>query len=145
MKRTYHYLLVAILLLSQSCTTVKAPILGQKIYLGDIDKSVLTPDNNLVPAFDTTFNNITYTVGVANNTIIFVSTNDPDFHLDNMKIGGYVKNKYKESDIMKRTGWGRFIKLNDDWYAATSSQTKNDDFIIEWFFKYNFDRNKITD
>ena len=124
---------------------MKAPILGQKIYLGDIDKSVLTPDNNFVPAFDTTFNNITYTVGVANNTIIFVSTNDPDFHLDNMKIGGYVKNKYKESDIMKRTGWGRFIKLNDDWYAATSSQTKNDDFIIEWFFKYNFDRNKITD
>ena len=48
-----------------TCVTSNAQILGQIIYLGEIAKRGLTPDN------------------------IFVGTNDSDFHLDNMKTGGY--------------------------------------------------------
>lgn len=97
----------------------------------------LTPANAFAPAFDTIYRGVEYTIAVEDEKIAIISTRDPNFALDGLRVGNHLSDKYKGEEIKLIKGWGRYVKLRDGWYAATSFESKGD-FVIQWFFQYDF-------
>lgn len=106
------------------------------------DTYIITPVNNLIPSFDTVCSHITYYIGTCHNKIALISTSDPNFIFDKMKVGQPLSKKYARHEIKTVKGWGRYVRLDNGWYAGESfpkdENKNNEEFIIDFFFKYDF-------
>lgn len=106
------------------------------------DTYIITPVNNPIPSFDTVCSHITYNIGTCHNKIVLISTSDPNFIFDKMKVGQPLSKKYARHEIKTVKGWGRYVRLDNGWYAGESfpkdENKNNEEFIIDFFFKYDF-------
>lgn len=128
--------IICTVLFQQSCTLWRSNCidLNQEVEYNGTSTYILNPVNNLVPSFDTTCNGIKYTIGVVNCRINFIITNDANFSCDRLTIGMPLPDKFKNRKIKSVPGWGKFVQVKYDWYAACLS--REDDFIIDCFFKF---------
>ena len=150
MNKTILLLLVSIICLS--CSSMKDLTLGSKFRGTKASNGfIFIPNGSFINAFPVVMNNIEYKVGVLNNTIIYIYTDDKNFTINNLKINdklpeSYIINRefvsipaYNNREIGYIPGWGYYIEIESGWYAGFDSKTKpNEESRIECFFKYNF-------
>ena len=150
MNKTILLLLVSIICLS--CSSMKDLTLGSKFRGTKASNGfIFIPNGSFINAFPVVMNNIEYKVGVLNNTIIYIYTDDKNFTINNLKINdklpeSYIINRefvsipaYNNRELGYIPGWGYYIEIESGWYAGFDSKTKpNEESRIECFFKYNF-------
>ena len=108
--------------------------LDQEVEFNETGTYILNPINNPIPSYDTICNGIKYTIGIVNFRIKFIVTTDTNFSCDRLMIGMPLPDKYKNRKIRSVPGWGKFVQVKYDWYAACFS--REGDFIIDCFFKF---------
>lgn len=112
--------------------------IGSKVDVESKFKLIL-PNGSATNGRDTVINGITYLFSFKDGRVIFLSTRDKNFHLDN-EISldtefadlGDVKDKLKLVP-----GWGHYVPLKNGWCASFSYKTPPEpDAKINSFFKY---------
>lgn len=105
------------------------------------NEGVLIPSGALVNSFPLVENNIEYTVGVNNDKIIYISTADKNFRINNLKINDLLPESYFNREWGYIPGWGYYMEIESGWYAGFDFQTKPDkESRIQWFFKFDFNK-----
>ena len=106
----------------------------------NVNYKMLIPSGDFVDSFDYTINNVTYSVSLSlRNKVIYLSTNDNDFIIDELRINNPVSDKYLTKEFKYRPGWGYYLPLRDGWYAGFDFKNKpTKESVIIWFFKYDF-------
>lgn len=103
---------------------------------------ILSPNLRFIENMDTIINNVKYSIGIEENKITFISTNDHDFTLVNgdQPIGNtLLKNGLKVEDLTKIDGWGYYIPIIDGWFGGVDFYSELSPVSkIDWVFKYNF-------
>ena len=148
-----HYILPLVFI--YSCTTLTTSIrpprqnmgLNCQINLGQPFSGwkeehgyILIPYNNLIKGINVLYDGIEYTLGISDNkTIVFISTNDKHFSVNGFKVGDEI------SKAQTIPGWGNYVKVNEEWYAAWMPMNNNENEKkgkIQWFFKFDFETDK---
>ena len=83
------------------------------------------------------------------NTIVFISTNDSTFSINDIKIGDCIssfcdinKIDFQIDNKNFTPGWGYYIPINNEWFVALDFKEKPDkNSKVQFFFKYSFDCN----
>ena len=115
--------------------------LGSNFKGTKANEGVLIPSGALVNSFPLVENNIEYTVGVNNDKIIYISTADKNFRINNLKINDLLPESYFNREWGYIPGWGYYVEIESGWYAGFDFQTKPDkESRIQWFFKFDFNK-----
>ena len=132
-----------------SCTTLTTSIRPSRHYMAvnhqiNLGQSfsgwkeengyILIPYNNLIKGINVLYDGIEYTLGISDNqTIVYVSTNDKHFSVNGFKVGDEI------SKAQTIPGWGNYVNVNEEWYAAWMPMNKDEKKgKIQWFFKCDF-------
>lgn len=140
-----------------SCTTLTTSIRPSRHYMAvnhqiNLGQSfsgwkeengyILIPYNNLIKGINVFYDGIEYTLGISDNqTIVFISTNDKLFSVNGFKVGDEIKT----SKARTIPGWGNYVNVNEEWYAAWMPMNNNENEKkgkIQWFFKFDFENDK---
>lgn len=83
---------------------------------------ILTNSSQLAEHYIISIDGVDYDLGVSTNNIInYISTKDLDFKTnEGLRVGDYYEKVIqfaKPHTIVYESGWGNYIKLNNDWYA----------------------------
>ena len=139
-----------------SCYFVPNILISQNIELGskidtlESDSYIILPNNCLTKHITLKENGIKYNLGLSNdNTIVFISTNDSTFSINDIKIGDCISSFCDINKIDFRIdnknftpGWGYYIPINNEWFVALDFKEKPDkNSKVQFFFKYSFDCN----
>lgn len=112
------------------------------------DSYIILPNNCLTKHVTLEENGIKYNLGLSNaNKIIFISTNDSIFSINNVRIGDSISSfcDIERIDFIidnknYTPGWGYYIPINNEWFVAFDFKKKPDkNSTIQFFFKYRFD------
>jgi len=114
-------LFAAAILLAVNCSAQEMPKIGDT-WTGATNsgKLYVFPPYSLQDRIKFTVDSIQFNGAVTEDKeIIFVSTSDPDFTINGKKYIGlpfsYLENK---ADAITLLGWGSYVKINEEWYAA---------------------------
>ncbi len=128
-----------ILYLFPSCQDSKFDI-GSKVNVEPKFKLVL-PNDSAIDGRDTVINGITYLFAFEDDEVIFLSTGDKNFQLNN-KVS--LNTKFSDLGDLKdklelAPGWGHYVPLNNSgWCASFSYKAAPEaDTKINSFFKYS--------
>jgi hypothetical protein len=118
--------LILILFSLFSCKAQKGINIGSKIEQNMKSNSkILIPSGALVNSVSYLQNNSSFTLGVKDdNTVVYISTVDPNFEIEGFKINDDISKIYESSKVKYVIGWGYYIKINSDWYAAFDINSK---------------------
>ena len=110
------------------------PKLGD-VFAGKLSKDTLEviPDG-IKKQTTLVSNDIVFTLVPEKGKIVYISTKDPKFIKNSIYPGQITK---WTDTIYKYTGWGNYIKIDDEWYGFVKKMD-NDSIIITALFLYNF-------
>lgn len=129
-----------------NCSAQEIPEIGQT-WTGKIE-----PDEKLYVLPPYGFQNkIVFKVGDSNfsgavksGRIVFISTDDPDFVINGKSYVGMPLSSFKNRDRLKTSrGWGSYLEINDEWYAAFDFKELSDTSKVIFVFKYAPPKSKI--
>jgi hypothetical protein len=137
--------LLILLLLETSCSNQKRLQLGTKINENLNGKTkIFSPTGAILELKEIKYKNISYKLGISKNKEIqYISTIDTKFKIQGLKINDEISEYFNDAKMIHIRGWGYYIKINSEWYAAFNFRTKPiKTSKIEWFFKYDFGESK---
>lgn len=114
---------------------------GFKEQISNNKVSLLGPYNRIIPSYKTKINGIEFSVEVDDRrNSLYISTFDPEFRIKNEKIIGRPLSSFKnKNDLRTMRGWGSFLKIDKNWYAAFDWKKRKDDSKVLFVFQYKFD------
>lgn len=124
-----------------SCKAQKGINIGSKIEQNMKGNSkILIPSGALVNSVTYLYNNNSFTLGINDdNSLVYISTVDPNFKIEGFKINDDISKIYENSKVKYAIGWGYYIQIDSDWYAGFDINSKPTKLSkIQWFFKYRF-------
>jgi hypothetical protein len=144
MKSTF---LTIILFCFYACSPKYDLILGSSyVHQNNVNQSkILIPSGSLYESDFIKHKGGSYNIAInKNEKIVYISTTDPRIYIDGLSIHNKLSDIYnnsgaKKNEVEYASGWGYYIKINSEWYAAfdyksvPTGETK-----IGWFFKYKF-------
>lgn len=92
---------------------------------------VLVQSNMFVDSYLVTISDITYTIGISDNEVIYVSTSDDKFLVSDIKVGDTIQ---VNGNVKFETGFSCYIQSPSDWMLA-SNKSCSEDFLVDFFFK----------
>lgn len=114
--------------------------LGTRVEYDEMGQSrVLLHNNELVESHDTIVDGINYKIGIRDDIIVFISTSDEKFSINNYRIGTPVPKDLLDRELRYTPGWGYYIEMGSGWYACFDFTKKpTEKTPIQFFFKYVF-------
>ena len=129
-----------------NCSAQEIPEIGQT-WTGEIRHNeklyVLPPygfqDKIVFKSGDSDFSG-----AVKSGRIVFISTNDPDFVINGKRYVGVPLSSFKSRDkLVTSPGWGSYLEIDDEWYAAFDYKELSDTSKVIFVFKYSPPKSKI--
>ena len=100
---------------------------------------IMIPSGAMVHSYHIIENNVKYTVGVVDDRIIYITTNDNRFSIFGLRINDLLPESFYNKERHYVPGWGYYIDLGSGWYVGFDHHSKpTEDTRIQWFFKYDF-------
>lgn len=137
----FSYILTIIFLLTMSCANNHL-MLGAKLDADcmELPGKIMIPTGSFEKECRVSSGGINYSVVINDEReIIYISTNDPQFQIKEIKIGDRVRNGNLDK-VKTIPGWGKCLKVNRDWYAGFGfNEDVTENSRIQWFFQYSFE------
>ena len=144
MKKTVLYLLFLFIALNGNGEVQTKYCLYHYFDESNTNSKTLIPDGSLVSSYTIIDNNIEFGIGVRNDKIIFIGTNDKKFSVNGLKIGDVLSDEYITREIRKIPGWGYYVEIGSGWYAGFDFHERPDEKTpILFFFQYDFYPKKL--
>ena len=140
-------IIVLIIHLMSVCSLLAQSIDFDKIIDTSEAAYIIMPNNSLTKCVKLKEKNVEYNIGVSNeNKVIFISTNDTLFSVDGIRVGDKIslfcnveKIEFSISNKNFSPGWGYYIPISGNWFAALDFREKpNKKSTVQFFFKYKF-------
>lgn len=101
--------------------------------------AMVTPYSDIIPSYEVNIDGVKFSVGVDEyRKKLFLQTNDKNFKLKGESVIGRTLSSFEnKADIKLMQGWGYYLKLDEDWYAAFRlNEIGNDNSIVRFVFQY---------
>lgn len=128
------------------CLAQEIPGIGQT-WAGEIspdEKLYVLPPYGFQDKIVFKAGDINFFGAVKSGRIVFISTHDPGFVINGKSYVGTPLSSFKNRDeLVTSPGWGSYLKIDDEWYAAFDYKELSDASKVVFVFKYNPPKSKI--
>ncbi|QEC52994.1 hypothetical protein EDD80_105215 [Anseongella ginsenosidimutans] len=107
-------------------------------------KYILAPTSSIVPMYETVISDTHYRIAVDDYVKrLYISCNDPNFKIDGKPVIDRPLSSFKNKDEAKLImGWGHYLMMDDNWYAAFDFKDLNDDSKVWSVFQYDMGKDQ---
>ncbi len=142
-------LFAAAMLFAVNCAAQEIPKIGD-IWEGEVrqnERIYAFPPYSLERMIKFKVDNIEFRGAVTEEKkVIFISTRDPNFLINGRKYVGMPFASFESKrGIGNILGWGRYAKIDDEWYAAFDFKTQlTDSSRVLFLFKARVAKNRVA-
>ncbi len=130
---------VIIITIVTSCSSRQFSLDSHVVRSGAAKSMILIPTGALVESCDTIVNDTEFKIGILDNKIVFVSTDDSKFSIDGYRINSTLPTGFFKNKLGYAPGWGYYAELDSGWYAGFDfSKKPTEETPIKFFFKFDF-------
>lgn len=131
--------IILIVLFTNSNYAQSLPRLGQSWINAFNEQQRLYIPSGIHPLSIVKIADVYYSIVTENKKVKYISTNDKEFKINGGKVIGKKLTEFKnKAELKLYLGWGHYLKLDDEWYAAFDFNSISDTSKCLFVFKYDF-------